>query len=178
MAMPTRDDDGFASFVRAHSDSLFTTAYLLTGSSGRAEELLQDTLARLYPRWARVTAAVSPTAYVRRSLVNGYVTASRKRSSRDMSLSDLSLNGDGRDLAEEVVDRQLLWQLLRTLPDRQRAALVLRYFHDQPDLEISEALDCRVATVRSLISRGVAAMRETYARLNPATPDRPGRALS
>jgi RNA polymerase sigma-70 factor (sigma-E family) len=178
MATPMRDNEEFASFVHAHADSLFTTAYLLTGSPGRAEELLQDTLTRLYPRWARVTAADSPTAYVRRSLVNGYITASRKRSTRDLSLSNLPVNSDGRDLAEEVVDRQLVWQLLRTLPDRQRAALVLRYFHDQPDAEISEALGCRVSTVRSLISRGVAAMRETYAHLNHVTPDRPGRTLS
>ena len=54
------DDAGFAAFVKANSGSLFKTAYLLTGSSDRAEELLQDTLARLYPRWERVQAAEAP----------------------------------------------------------------------------------------------------------------------
>jgi RNA polymerase sigma factor (sigma-70 family) len=49
--------------------------------------------------------------------------------------------------------------LLRTLPDRQRAALVLRYYHDLPDAEIGAALHCRAGTVRSLISRGLAALR-------------------
>lgn len=172
-----RAEDPFALFVRAHSEQLFTTAYLLTGSSGRAEELLQDTLARLYPRWARVAAADSPVAYVRRSLANGFVSAGRRRSSRDVALTRLPEGGDGRDLAEDVADRALLWQLLDALPARQRAALVLRYFHDMPDEEVAEALGCRVATVRSLASRGVAAMRAAH-HLDPVVTDRPGRTES
>jgi RNA polymerase sigma-70 factor (sigma-E family) len=154
-----RDEDPFGLFVRLHNEALFRSAYLLTGSSTHAEELLQDTLTTLYPRWARVAAADSPVAYVRRSLANRYVSVHRRRSNRDVTLSELPEQGEGRDLASDVADRQLLWQLLRTLPPRQRAALVLRYFHDMPDGEIAEALGCRVATVRSLVSRGVAAMR-------------------
>jgi RNA polymerase sigma factor (sigma-70 family) len=50
--------------------------------------------------------------------------------------------------------------LLAALPDRQRTALVLRYFHDLPDEEIGAALGCRLGTVRSLISRGLAALRD------------------
>lgn len=49
--------------------------------------------------------------------------------------------------------------MLGSLPDRQRAALVMRYFHDQPDAQIAAAIGCRSATVRSLISRGIATMR-------------------
>jgi RNA polymerase sigma factor (sigma-70 family) len=62
-------------------------------------------------------------------------------------------------VAVVVADRRLLWQLLLTLPERQRAALVLRYFHDLPDAEIARALGCREVTVRSLISRGLATLR-------------------
>ena len=50
-------------------------------------------------------------------------------------------------------------ELLDTLPERQHAALVLRYFHDLPDDQIARALGCRVGTVRSLLSRGLSAMR-------------------
>ena len=73
-----RDEDPFGLFVRLHSEALFRFAYLLTGSSMYAEELLQDTLTRLYPRWARVAAADSPVAYVRRSLANRYVSVHRR----------------------------------------------------------------------------------------------------
>ncbi len=153
------DEVGFAAFVRANSGSLFGTAYLLTGSADRAEELLQDTLARLYPKWEQVQAAEAPLAYVRRCVANGFVSSRRSRSARDISLHDLPEVADTASLADRVADRGLLWQLLGRLPDRQRAALVMRYFHDQPDAEIAEAIGCRRATVRSLISRGIAAMR-------------------
>jgi len=63
------------------------------------------------------------------------------------------------DLGEDVATRRQLWQLIGKLSERQRAAVVLRYFHDQTDLEIAEALGCRPVTVRSLLSRAVAAMR-------------------
>jgi RNA polymerase sigma factor (sigma-70 family) len=63
--------------------------------------------------------------------------------------------------AGRIADRDEIWTLLRQLPERQRAALVLRYFHDLPDEDIASTLDCRVGTVRSLISRGLAALRAT-----------------
>jgi len=71
---------------------------------------------------------------------------------------------DSHDEFAATVDRDALWSLLRVLPERQRAALVLRYFHDLPDDEISAALDCRTGTVRSLISRGLATMRQVSDR--------------
>jgi RNA polymerase sigma factor (sigma-70 family) len=52
-----------------------------------------------------------------------------------------------------------LWALLGTLPDRQRAAIVLRYYHDLSDADIGAALECAEGTVRSLISRGLASLR-------------------
>lgn len=52
--MPVRSDVGFAGFVREHTPALLRTAYLLTGSAAAAEELVQDTLVRLYPKWQRV----------------------------------------------------------------------------------------------------------------------------
>ena len=93
------DDAGFAAFVRANSASLFGTAYLLTGSADRAEELLQDTLARLYPRWDRVQAAEAPLAYVRRCVANRFVSSRRGPSARDVSLHDLPEMPDAGSLA-------------------------------------------------------------------------------
>jgi RNA polymerase sigma-70 factor (sigma-E family) len=157
----------FAAFVRAHTRSLFTTAYLLTGDTGHAEELLQDTLVRLYPKWHRVTAAGSPVAYVRRSVVNGFISG-RRRSGRIVAIDGLADLAHGSDLvADAVTDRQLLVHLMRELPARQQAALVLRFFEDLPDAEIAEILGCRPATVRSLISRGLTAMRD---RKPPSKP--------
>jgi RNA polymerase sigma-70 factor (sigma-E family) len=160
MGPTTSDADAFAAFVRSSARSLFGTAYLLTGDGNRAEELVQDTLARLYPRWPRIAALEAPLAYARRALANRFVSQQRRPMSREVMVAEVPDAVDRRDLADDVTDRGMLSQLLRTLPERQRAALVLRYFHDLPDDEIAAALGCRPATVRSLLSRGLATMRE------------------
>lgn len=149
----------FVAFVRMHSRSLYGTALLLTGSAPAAEDLLQETLAALYPKWTRVTAAEQPVAYVRRALANRFVSSTRRPSARDVAVWELPDGPADLDLAGVVADRRLLWQLLLTLPERQRTAIVLRYFHDLPDAEIAPAVGCREVTVRSLISRGLAVLR-------------------
>jgi RNA polymerase sigma-70 factor (sigma-E family) len=154
------EEQRFAAFVRANSRSLFGTAYLLTGNRDAAEDLLQETLTRLYPKWTSVEGADSPTAYVRRSLANRFISSTRSPANRVVGLWEMPDIASDVDIASNIADRRMLWQLLTRLPERQRAALVLRYFHDLPDSEIARALDCREATVRSLISRGVAAMRD------------------
>ena len=55
-----RPEVGFAGFVREHTPALLRTAYLLTGNAQSAEELVQDTLVRLYPKWDRVAHADVP----------------------------------------------------------------------------------------------------------------------
>lgn len=155
---------GFAGFVRANTAALLRTAYLLTGNSSAAEELVQDTFARLYPKWHRVEAADVPIAYVRRALTNTFLNERRRPSSREVVIDVLPEHSEryygGPDELQRVADRDEIWSLLTELPDRQRAALVMRYFHDLPDAGIAEALECRVGTVRSLISRGLATLRE------------------
>jgi RNA polymerase sigma-70 factor (sigma-E family) len=153
----------FAEFVRARTGDLLRTAYLLTGNAVAAEELVQDTLVRLYPKWDRVAAADVPLAYVRRSLTNAFVTGTRRPSAREVSVATPPERFDEHDPYRRLGDIDELWSLLVTLPERQRAALVLRYFHDLPDDEIAAALGARPGTVRSLISRGLANLRDTAA---------------
>ena len=150
---------GFAEFVRANTAALLRTAYLLTGDGGAAEELVQDTLVRLYPKWDRVQGAEKPLAYVRRSVANAFINERRRPASHELRFDVLPERADVHDATAAVADRDELWPLLRQLPERQRAALVLRYFHDLPDDEIAAALECRAGTVRSLISRGLATLR-------------------
>lgn len=157
----------FAQFVREQTTALLRSAYLLTGSSPAAEDLVQETLLRLFPKWDRVMAADVPMAYVRRSLVNGFLNQRRRPQSREIVVDEVPERldpGVGRDIGVDVSNRDLVWRLLATLPDRQRAALVMRYFEDLADPEIAESLGCRLGTVRSLISRGLATLREKTER--------------
>jgi RNA polymerase sigma-70 factor (sigma-E family) len=168
------DARDFASFVRTNTSALLRTAYLLTGSAAGAEELVQDTLAMLYPKWGKVVAADVPLAYVRRSLANAFVNQARRPARRETTVDVMPERADERDAAAQLVDRDEAWTLLRTLPERQRAALVMRFFHDLPDEQIGTALGCRVGTVRSLVSRGLSAMREQSdaAHTAPTPPTR------
>lgn len=157
--MDITERDSFELFVRANATALLRTAVLLTGSRHTAEDLVQDTLAHLFPRWGTVAAAEVPLAYVRRSLTNRYISSRRAPASRDVSMWDLPDGWDGTDVSETVADRREIWRLLGGLPARQRAAVVLRYFHDLPDEQIADVMGCRPVTVRSLVSRGVLRMR-------------------
>ncbi|GAB2485265.1 SigE family RNA polymerase sigma factor [Jatrophihabitans fulvus] len=151
---------GYADFVREHTSALLRTAYLLTGNGLAAEELVQDTLVRLYPRWDKVTKADVPLAYVRRSLSNNYVNDRRRASRREYAYADVPERVDDHDEFGRVTDRDQLRDVLAGLPERQRAALVLRFYEGLDDADIADALHCRPGTVRSLVSRGLAALRD------------------
>lgn len=159
----------FEAFLRDHATSLLRTSYLLTGDVGAAEDLLQETMAGLYPKWERVDGAQAPMAYVRRCLMNEYLNARRRRVVSLVDYDVTEASDPAPDVADEVADHDETMHLLATLNGRQRAAVVLRYFHGLTDKEIAGALDCRESTVRSLIHRALAAMRTTLADQAPTT---------
>lgn len=173
--MPT--DVGFAAFVREQTPALLRTAYLLTGSRLAAEELVQDTLVRLYPKWHRVEQADVPLAYVRRSLANGFVNQQRRAARREYAYADVPERADDRDAFGQLADRDDIWSRLATLPERQRAALVLRFYEGLSDDDAADALGCRVGTVRSLVSRGLATLRSAMAAETVVPFPRTGGAL-
>jgi RNA polymerase sigma-70 factor (sigma-E family) len=166
-------EDSPADFIRAHSGSLYRTAFMLTGNAHEAEEVLQDTLVSLLPKWDKVAAADSPVAYVRRAIANRFLSSQRRSSSRDVTVWELPDGWDGRDLSESVTSSVQVWRLLGELPERQRVAMVLRYFHDLSEDEIGAAIGCRPATVRSLVTRGLTTLRDRHRPLH-GTPQTKG----
>ncbi|GAA1897958.1 SigE family RNA polymerase sigma factor [Lapillicoccus jejuensis] len=155
------DDGAFVAFLTSHHASLYRTAFLLTGTEHEAEELLQEAVVRLYRRRSLLSRADAPVAYARRALVNTFVSRRRTAAVRTPTapLSAAVDRPSTGDPCGELDDRSALWLMLLTLPERQRAALVLRYYLDLPETEIATAIGCRPATVRSLVSRGLAALR-------------------
>ncbi len=156
-------DQRFTAFVQANTAALLKTGYLLTRDSVEAEELVQDTLVWLYPRWNQVEAAQHQLAYVRKATVNRFLAGRRRMSATevrfDPTLERFTDQPGARDESAEVDERMAMWAELGELSERQRAAIVLRFFHDLPDDEVAQVLDCRVGTVRSLISRSLNALR-------------------
>jgi RNA polymerase sigma-70 factor (sigma-E family) len=150
-----------ARLVEQEGSRLIATAYLLTRDRSRAEDLVQETLLQVIRRWSRTsTPPENATAYVRKALLNSYLNDRRRAGRRPV---DTVLDHDhphpGRPMESAVEDHDAVWRLLGTLPPRQRAVLVLRYYEDLPDDEIAAVLGCRRATVRSLAHRGLAGLR-------------------
>jgi RNA polymerase sigma-70 factor (sigma-E family) len=146
--MRQSEEDRFADFVRARSATLFRTAYLMTGDYQRAEDLLQATLVRVYQRWPRVDALEQPVAYARKILVNQAVSWWRRRSWHESPL----MPGDepsGVDRVDEVAEHERVWKAVLSLPPRQRAVIVLRYYEDLTEADIAEALAMAPGTVKS-----------------------------
>jgi RNA polymerase sigma-70 factor (sigma-E family) len=141
-------------------------ARVLTADRGLAEDLVQDVLVKLCSRPDRLDAIANREAYVRRMLVNEYVSWGRKWSR--ISATARVPDTPTPDPSGAVDDRDLLRTSLAALPRRQRAVIVLRYFAGLGDDEIAEELSCSVSTVRSHISRGLAALRISEAVIEGA----------
>jgi RNA polymerase sigma-70 factor (sigma-E family) len=150
----------FDDFVRTRSVALLRVAYLLTGDRHAAEDLLQEVLEQVYVRWPRVQ--ISPEAYARRALVNRSINRWRWRARRpEQALGDN--DGVARDHADDIALRQAVVAALRTLPPRQRAAVVLRYLEDLSVADVAVTLRCSEGAVKSHASRGLARLREALA---------------
>jgi RNA polymerase sigma-70 factor (sigma-E family) len=151
----------FEQYVEEHRPRLARFAAVLTGDRDLAEDILQSVLARAFEQWDRVSASGTPHAYVRRMLVNEHLSWHRKwgRVTPTADLPDLL--PDLPDDADARANAAAILALVRRLPPRQRAVIVLRYYEDLDDEQIAEVLTCQVSTVRSNIARALASLRVT-----------------
>lgn len=155
--MPEPSSETFGDFVTAALPSLLRFGHVLTGSPDEAEDLVQEALAKSFRRWRREWPD-DPLAYVRRVMVNTHVSRWRRWGSR-VQLGDVPEAAVDDTGLQRSQDRDALRRALARLPARQRAVLVLRYLEDLPDEQIAVVLGCQPGTVRSLASRGLAALR-------------------
>jgi RNA polymerase sigma-70 factor (sigma-E family) len=153
-------NDDFDTFFRTRSPALLRAAYLLTGDRHLAEDLVQEALARTHRVWPRLDAEGSPEAYTRRVMYNFQVSRWRHRRIAEVRTDRVPEERSDRDEAGDVVTRLALRTALGTLPVRQRAVVILRYFEDRSEAETAEILGCRAGTVKSHLSRAVARLRE------------------
>ncbi|MDR7254468.1 RNA polymerase sigma-70 factor (sigma-E family) [Nocardioides sp. BE266] len=156
--MTRRDPAAFAEFVAARSASLHRTAYLLVGDRGLAQDLLQEALTKTYVAWPRLRDPGSAEAYTRKALTTTAITWYRRRSWGERPIDTVPDHAaDG--LADDVATRDLLWQALQSLPPRQRAAIVLRYYEDLTEAQTADVMGCAVGTVKSQVSAGLRSLR-------------------
>ncbi len=149
----------FDAYVRRREGSLLRTAYLLTGNSHEAEDLVQTALTQLYRSWDKVRDPDSLDGYVRRIMVNANNSAWRKPWRR-REVSSVDLVAETIDpLSPDPDTRRALGALIKTLPPKQRTVIVLRYYEDLPATDIADLLGVSPGTVRSQANRAIAALR-------------------
>jgi RNA polymerase sigma-70 factor (sigma-E family) len=161
----------FVEYVEARQQSLIRFAYLLTSDHHTAEDLVQTALAKTYLAWGRMRDRGAVDSYVRRVIVNENTSMWRRAWRRRERVSDI-LPDRGRS-DPDVDSRDALWQVVQTLPPRQRAAVVLRYYEDLSEADTAAVLGCSVGNVKSQTSRGIAAMRAAIVADPGVLGDRP-----
>jgi RNA polymerase sigma-70 factor (sigma-E family) len=152
------DDAAFRDYVVARGTALLRMAVMLTGNRADAEDLVQAALAKTYLAWSKINDRAALDAYVRRAMVNTHISWWRRRKLEefptdelpDRAVADQSGESDMAEVVRRALDR---------LPERMRAAVMLRYFEDMTEPEIAAALGISLGTVKSTVSRAVARLR-------------------
>jgi RNA polymerase sigma-70 factor (sigma-E family) len=150
----------YAELVDRHAVPLLRLAVMLTGNSADAEDLLQAALLRCTRHGERIVAMTAPAAYLRRVLINEHASRGRWSARRVRTVPDSPARPEPMTPADTSIEqRDEAWRWLATLPRRQRAVLVLRFYEDLPDTEIADLLGIAEGTVRSNASRGLDSLR-------------------
>jgi RNA polymerase sigma-70 factor (sigma-E family) len=162
----------FTEFASGRSASLFRTAYLIAGGDHQlAQDLVQESLIKTYLAWPRLRDHSKAEAYTRKAIVTTAISWRRRRSFHERptdSFPDLA----APDAGESVTTHASLVAALRTLPPRQRAAIVLRYYEDLSEARTAEVMGCSVGAVKSQVFAALARLRQglgqTFDETTPA----------
>ncbi|MBI4259694.1 MAG: SigE family RNA polymerase sigma factor [Actinobacteria bacterium] len=149
---------GLAELYVRHAPAARSLAFLLAGNRQDAEDLVQEAFVRLAGRFRHLRNRDAFSAYLRRTVVNLHTSRLRR-----LRLERRSLEREGQTppagAMPDVAGREDLWRALGTLPARQRAAIVLRYYEDLTERETADVLRCSVAAAKSLVARGMETLR-------------------
>jgi RNA polymerase sigma-70 factor, ECF subfamily len=135
----SRAEEGFAGFFRTEYPSVARTVELILRDRGRAEEVTQDAFIQLFTRWRRISKYERPGAWVRRVAIR-------------MAVRALVERNEPSQVEDAFPDVDLV-AAIHTLPETQRAVIVLFYFEDLPVAEIAHILERPEATIRSDLHR-------------------------
>jgi len=160
-------DDAITRLFAAHYRALVRLGTLLLHRPDLAEEIVQDAYVALHRRWGQLRDADKALSYLRASVVNRCRSALRHRRVVAAHLAAAQLGPDAPSAeagALDTLQQDAMIAALRTLPARQREALVLRYYVDLSEAQIAEAMGVSRGAVKSHTSRGMAALRAVWGR--------------
>ena len=154
----------FADFAASRGPGLVRLARGLLRDPYQAEDIVQDVLAKALMHWGRIAAVDDRDAYVRRMVVNACTSWFRRAARREFAQDSATLPERAlADPTQGVDERDRIVALLRRLPAKQRAVLVLRHYEGLPDAAIADLLGSTEVTVRTNAHRGLATLRRLMA---------------
>ena len=133
-------------------------AYFLTGSRELAEDLVQEAFVRVAGRFRHLRVPDAFDAYLRRTIVNLFTSQLRRARIERAYVRRHGAEPGPTDPPDPAV-RDELWRALQTLPERQRAAIVLRFYEDLSERQAADVLGCSTGALNQLVVRGMAALR-------------------
>jgi len=156
--MRTSRADEFLEFASARSGHLFRSACLLTsGDTHLAEDLVQETLGRMYAVWGRMARVGNPAGYAQAVLVRTFLSHRRRRSATERPLGELPDRAP--DTGGDPALRVALLDALAGLAPKDRAVVVLRYWEDRSIEETADVMNTSSAAVRTRSTRALATLR-------------------
>lgn len=148
---------------RRHAGDAARLAYLITGDRALAEDLVQEAFVHLYGKFRDLRNPDAFDIYLRRTVVNLARSHFRHRKVERKYLEG-AREADRTVAPPDVGERDELWTVLQALPERQRTAIVLRFYEDLSEVTTAEVMGCPVGTVKSLVSRGLERLRAIVPR--------------
>jgi len=168
--MSSRDQVEFTLWLREKQSAFLRAARVICFDTQNAEDVLQEALADVYKRWAKIREHDNPDAYLMRVMVSKHADMRRKwlRKQQEKETSwELAENiRDIADQTDDVTQRLLVQAALKTLTAAQRAVLVLIYEHGMVLREVAQILEIPMGTAASHLARGKAAVA-AYIELVP-----------
>ncbi|WP_367137867.1 SigE family RNA polymerase sigma factor [Saccharothrix sp. HUAS TT1] len=155
-------DAEFTHYFDRCADSMRFTAFLLCGNHHEAEDVVQSAFLKLYLAGPKLAQREGLEAYLRQIVVRTFLAERRRVRWKREKLTDVLPEAPVAESLSE--DRLVVWQALAAVPAKQRATLVLRFWHDLGVEETAAALRCSEGTVKSNTNRGLKALRQ---RLGP-----------
>jgi RNA polymerase sigma-70 factor (sigma-E family) len=143
----------------AHALGLIRLAVIMLGDRPSAEDVVQDAFCGLYRRWRTLTDTEKALSYVRSSVLNGARTVLRRRAKGRLESAGFDEPAESAEsLALVSEEHREVLAGIRQLPDRQREAVVLRYYLDLSELQIATTMGISRGTVKSTTSRALATL--------------------
>jgi len=157
----------YVAYVNGRALALRRLAYMLCGDTHQADDLVQETITKLYVRWSRIRKADNLDGYVHTMLVRTFIDDRRRGWWKVLLGSPPEREAPA---GAEVETRHVLRAALAQVPARQQAVLVLRYLDDRSVAEVAELLECTEGTVKSQAAHGLTALRRILARHEDMLP--------